>query len=79
MQAASLRNYFRAEARKAMLNESLAQSLNKTDPPLTWEAILQKYKSRGWTGEDLYREILSSSSRTRREVNNHFNIDTTKE
>ncbi|WP_281814829.1 hypothetical protein [Vallitalea longa] len=73
-QASGLRNQFRTEARELMSNRELAQHLNKTRPNLTWEQVVDRYTRRGYSGEDLYNEIINSSQRTNKEVNKMFNI-----
>lgn len=52
-----------------MSDRALANSLNVTDPNLTWEQIVQKQINNGFTGDDIYKAILKSSQRSRPEVN----------
>ena len=42
-QAVNLRNQFRTQTRKLMADRELAASLNKTDPNMTWEQVIEKY------------------------------------
>ena len=74
-QAFNLRNQYRTQARNAMSDRSLANSLNRTDPNLTWSQIVQKYKAKGYSGDDLYRAIIEGSQRSRTSVNNSLGIN----
>lgn len=74
-QAFDLRNQFRTQARELMADRDLAASLNKTDPNLTWEQVIQKYTEKGFQGDDLYREIVNSAQRSRTSVNKSLGIE----
>lgn len=74
-QAFDLRNQFRTQARELMSDRDLAASLNKTDPNLTWEQVVQKYTEKGFQGDDLYREIVNSAQRSRTSVNKSLGIE----
>ena len=67
--AFDLRNQYRTQARELMADRKLAESLYKTDPNLTWEQIIQKQISKGLSGDDIYKEIIESSRRSRTSVN----------
>ncbi len=67
-QAYFLRNKFRTKSRELMKNKRMANSLNKIDPNLRWEALVEKKRKSGLTGDALWRAIIESSMRSR-EIN----------
>ena len=74
-QAFSLRNQYRTTARELMTDRIKAESLYKTDPNRTWEQIIQKQIDKGLSGDDIYREIIKSSKRSRKSVNNSLGLE----
>ena len=74
-QAFSLRNQYRTTARELMADRIKAESLYKTDPNRTWEQIIQKQIDKGLSGDDIYREIIKSSQRSRKSVNNSLGLE----
>ncbi len=52
-----------------MVDRIKAESLYITDPNRTWEQIIQKQIDKGLSGDDIYREIIESSQRSRKSVN----------
>ena len=74
-QAFDLRNQYRTQARELMLDQQLAESLFRTDPNLTWDQIIQKQVAKGLSGDDIYREILESSQRSRTSVNQSLGLE----
>ena len=72
--AFELRNQFRSQARDAMSNRSVAEKLNLTDQNQTWEQIVTKYVRKGFTGDDLYEEIIKASTRSRAIINESLGI-----
>lgn len=74
-QAFELRNQFRSHARELMSDRQLAESLNITDPNLTWEEVVQKQIDKGLTGEDIYKAIIESSQRSRKSVNQSLGLE----
>lgn len=74
-QAFELRNQFRTQARELMSNRQLAESLNITDPNLTWEQIIQKQIDKGLTGDDIYKAIIESAQRSRTSVNQLLGLE----
>ncbi len=74
-QASELRNQFRTEARELMSDRTLAESLYKTDPNMTWEQIVNKYTNKGFSGDSLWQEIINASTRSRTKVNQSLGID----
>ena len=74
-QAFELRNTFRKNARSLMLNKEEADLLNKTDPILSFDDIVKHKKEKGLSGDDIYRDINSSSAKTRKSVNKKFGLE----
>ena len=58
-----------------MLDQQLAESLLWTDPNLTWDQIIQKQIAKGLSGDDIYREILESSQRSRTSINQSLGLE----
>ena len=73
-QAFDLRNQFRTEARDLMSDRSLAESLYKTDPNMTWEQVVGKYSQEGFSGDSLWQEIINASTRSRTSVNQSLGL-----
>ena len=73
-QAVDLRNQFRTQARDLMADRDLAASLNKSDPNLTWDQVVQKYSDKGFKGDALYQEIINATQRSRTSVNESLGI-----
>lgn len=74
-QAFDLRNQYRMQARELMSDRQLAESLNATDPNLTWEQIIQKQIDKGLSGDDIYKAIIESSQRSRTSVNQLLGLE----
>ena len=74
-QAFHLRNQFRSEARELMADRNLAEQLYLTDKYLTWEEIVQKQIDKGLSGDAIYREIIRSSQRSRKSVNQILGLE----
>jgi len=79
--AFDLRNKFRSKARDLMADQKLAGELRKSDPNLTWNQIVEKtinkLKKKGIdaTDNNIYKEIVESSQRSRQSVNKKLGID----
>lgn len=74
-QAFSLRNKYRTTARELMSDRIKAESLYINDPNRTWEQIKQRQIDKGLSGDDIYREIIRSSQRSRKSVNNLLGLE----
>ena len=74
-QAFDLRNQYRTQTRELMSDRQLAESLYRTDPNLTWEQVIQKQIGKGLSGDDVYKEILESSQRSRTSVNQLLGLE----
>lgn len=64
-QAFSLRNHFRTEARYLMKDRTEAEYLDLVDPNLTWEQIVNLYRSQNFEGDDLWNVIIKKSTEGR--------------
>ena len=73
-QAFAFRNQFRTQTRELMSNREMADYLYKNEPNMTWEQIVEKYRSKGFKGDDIYSEIINSSQRSRKSVNDVFGV-----
>jgi RHS repeat-associated protein len=73
-QAFNLRNQFRKEARELMADRELAEKLNKEEPNMTWDQVVEKYKKQGLSGDDLWNKIIESSQKSRQSVNEQLNV-----
>ena len=51
-----------------------SESLYKTDPNWSWEKIVQKQVDKGLSGDDIYKEIIASSQRSRDVVNKSLGV-----
>ncbi len=74
-QAFNLRNQFRTQARELMANRNAAEELMKTNPNLTWNDVIQKYTNKGYSGDELYKEIIEASTRSRQSVNKSLGLE----
>jgi len=73
MQAFNLRNAAKIEARAAMADGGAL--LNKTDPiPTIQDVVRRAYQEKGLVGDDMWRSILESSTRSRASVNQALGI-----
>ena len=74
-QSFKLRNQYRTQARALMEDRQLAESLYATNPNLTWEQVIQKQIDKGLSGDDIYKEIIESSQRSRVSVNQSLGLE----
>lgn len=68
-QASAMRNQIRTQAREAMTNRELANTLFGSRPNMTWEEVVEKYSKLGLTGDELYEEIIRAATRSNPYVN----------
>ncbi len=73
-QAFGFRNEIRTAARDAMKNRKEADRLMREERNMTWEEIVELKKSRGFSGDDIYKEIINSSQKSRKSVNEKLGI-----
>ena len=74
-QAWGLRNQFRTEARTLMSDRERAAKFEINDPNLTWEQTFDKYSAPGKSTDQIYRDIIDASQRSRTSVNNSLGIE----
>ena len=74
MQASALRNQVRTQAREAMTNRDLANSLFGSRPNMTWDEVVQKYTDKGYGGDELYQEIIKAALRSNPSVNQYLGV-----
>ena len=53
-----------------MADRNLAETLYKT-----WEEVIQRQIDKGFTGDDIYKEIIASSQRSRKSVNKSLGLE----
>lgn len=69
VQAHSLRNKYRIQARKLMRDRKLAKHLDINNYNLPFEYYENKYLKQGYNNNCLYKKILDSSTRSNKIVN----------
>jgi hypothetical protein len=73
-QASSLRNQIRTLAREAMIDKEAANTLFGSKPNMTWEQVVDKYTKLGFSGEELYDEIIRAATRSNPQENEFLNV-----
>ena len=73
-QAFEMRNKIRTQARMSMSDTKWSQYLLEKEPNRTFDGLVERYKKKGIFGDDLWREIIQSSMRSRDEVDNLFGL-----
>ncbi len=71
-QVSELRNAFRNGARTAIQNRVVVEKAIANDPDLTWDQLIDKYRSQGFSGDDLWKKILGSAKRVRYDDPNYI-------
>ena len=74
-QAFEMRNDIRTQARDLMADRDRADFLGRTEPNMTWNQIVERYTSQGYTGDALWNRILGSSQRSRQSVNRSLGVE----
>jgi len=74
MQAHSLRNKYRYQARKLMVDRKLAEELNTNNSNLPFEYYESKYLDEGYNDNELYKKIIVMSTKTNKIVNESLGI-----
>ncbi len=70
-----MRRTIRTWTRELMSNRPLADYLNEKESNPTFEQLVEKNRSKGLEGDDIYRAIIDSSTRSRGSVNDSLGID----
>lgn len=73
-EAVDMRNNIRRTARDLMKDQELAQFLDALEPMRTLDELVELYKSRGFSGDSLWNEIINASMRGRGGVDILFEI-----
>ena len=74
-QAFELRNKYKTQARDLMLNQEDRKLLDEQEPIITFEQLIEHKKRKGLSGDDIYRDIIDSSSKTRKTVNKKYGLE----
>lgn len=76
MESYSLRNKYKTEARLMMKNRKEAERLNSEEALKTFEQLVDsKVKHKKLSVEEVYKDIINSSSTTRKSVNEKYGVD----
>jgi len=67
-QAFEMRNGLRTQARDLMADRQMADFLNRTEPNMTWNQVVDKYSGK-YSGDELWYKIIGSSQKSRASVN----------
>lgn len=73
-QAFIIRNKVRSKARDLMADREAADKLNATEKNLTWDQLVQRQKDKGLEDDEIYSEIIASSQRSRKSVNDALGV-----
>ncbi|SKU86089.1 putative transmembrane protein [Mycobacteroides abscessus subsp. massiliense] len=70
-----MRNSLRGWTRELMSDRPAAEALKASEKNMSWQQALDKAASRGYTGENAYRYLIDSATRSRGGVNAGLGID----
>ena len=74
-QGFDMRNTNRTRARELMSDRVGADRLYREEPNRQWDTFVQYQESKGLQGDDVYRNILKTMTKTRAEVNKLYDLD----
>ena len=74
-QAFELRNTYKVNARDLMLDQIERKQLDIDEPIKTFEELVQHKKDKGLEGDEIYKDIISSSAKTRKSVNKKYGLE----
>lgn len=69
------RNELRQWARTLMADREAAAHLSANEKMMTWDRLVEKTEAKGFTGDEVFQEIIESSTRSRPGVNDALGID----
>ncbi|WP_264025354.1 polymorphic toxin type 15 domain-containing protein [Mycolicibacterium insubricum] len=69
------RNELRQWARTLMADREAAAHLNANEKMMTWDRLVEKTEAKGFSGDEVFQEIIDSSTRSRPGVNADLGID----
>jgi hypothetical protein len=76
MKAFEVRNQIRTKARDLMKDRTEAARLMREEPNMSLSDIVRhKYQNKGLTGDDLWKDILDSSRKSRTSLNKSLGLD----
>lgn len=76
VQAHSLRNQYRTEARLMMNNRKEAERLDKERPNISFDDLVaDKMERKSLSKEQAYKDIINTSGKTNKEVNKRFGLE----
>jgi hypothetical protein len=70
-----MRAELRMWTRSLMENREMAEWLNANEPNPTFEALVERQRKKGLTGDAIYEAIIASATRSRASVNDALGID----
>jgi hypothetical protein len=73
--ASANRNALRTWIRDIMADREGAEALDRSDPNMTWDQVVNKYKSAGLSGDQLYSKVIEKSVGSRAAVDAQFGVD----
>lgn len=74
-QGFDMRNINRDRARELMYDRAGADRLYREEPNREWKSFIRYKESKGLQGDDIYRSILQTMTKTRAEVNKLYDLD----
>lgn len=74
-QAFELRNTYKVNARDLMLDQKERKQLDIKEPIKAFEELVQHKKDKGLKGDEIYKDIISSSAKTRKSVNKKYGLE----
>lgn len=75
-QAFEMRNGIRTQARKAMQDTAWAQHLFGQRANRTFDELVNYYRDKGFSGDNLWKEIIKAAMRSNSAIDGMFNLDT---
>ena len=74
-QAFEMRNSIRTQARESMKDAAWSNHLFSTQKNVTFEMLVEKYSRLGFSGNDLWNEIIKASMRSRSSIDTLFGLN----
>lgn len=57
-----------------MMDQKLANYLRENEENLSWDQVVKRTEDKGYKGEEIWREIIESSKRSRKQVNDDLGV-----
>lgn len=74
-QACQLRNKNKENARNLMHDQNSRNQLDKDEPTVSFEKMIERKMNQGFSGENIYKAIIESSTKTRKSVNKKYGLE----